>query len=127
MSKASLDRTVSVVKSFEEKEHQISSGTIDAFGIELTTRYNKCDEMIGMLRFAQGAAACSGAAFVKSLFYDSKSCCCFFEFHQKLDPEADESLLAVAKQTLSQFDWNGTIYHGNSCDCSDCIDDESQT
>lgn len=119
MNKSIIDRTVLVAKSFEEKGHQISCGTIDAFGIELTTRYNKCEEMIQMLRFAQDAAACGGATFVKSLFYDSKASCCFFEFYQKIDTDASEILLDVAKGTISQFDWDGIIYFGNG------LDDES--
>jgi hypothetical protein len=117
----SVDRSVSIAKSFDEKGHQISVSTLDAFGIELTTRYNKCSEMIEMLCFAQGAAMCGGAPHIKSLFYDSKSNCCYIESHQKLDATADRELLEVAKQTITQFEWfDGLIYHGNGCGCDDC-------
>jgi hypothetical protein len=122
MSKNSIARAVSVAASFEEKQDQISISTMEAFGIELTTRYGKCDEMIGMLQFAHGAANCGAAVFVKSLFYESSAYCCFFEFHQNLDPEANDILLAIARETLPQFDWMGIIYHGNKCGCTDCID-----
>ena len=81
-----LDRAVEVAKSFDEKAHQLSTCSLTAFGIELTTRYSKCGEMIDMLQFAQLAAQAGAASLVKALFYDSKAAVCSFEWHGELDP-----------------------------------------
>lgn len=75
---AAFDRAVDVAKSFEEKSPQLSSGSLTAYGIQLTTRYAKCSEMIEMLELSELAAEAGAAAFVKSLFYDSKAGLCSF-------------------------------------------------
>jgi len=105
-----LKRAVAVAKSFDEKAPQLSCGALSAYGIELSTRYSKCSEMIEMLHFAQLAAEAGAAAFVKSLFYDSKASLCTFTWHGEIDAEAEATLRACADRSIMQYQWvNGDI------------------
>mgnify|MGYP001595812520 CR=1 FL=1 len=104
--------TCAVARSFNEKAPQLNIGTLVAFGIKLTTRYDKVDEMCEMLHFAQMAALAGAATFVHSVFYDSKADICSFELTPGLDREAEQALWGCAKQTITQFHWvDGGIYH----------------
>lgn len=109
-----IDRAVDVAKSFDEKASQIDVNSMNAFGIQLTSRYAKCSEMIDMLQFAQLAAQAGAASLVKSLFYDTKASVCSFEWHGELDPEADRLLRQCADQAISQYCWPDGIIGGKS-------------
>lgn len=111
MSKnAAFTRGIDVARSFNEKSGQLSVGSLTAYGIELTTRYSKCAEMIEMLEFARLAAEAGAAAFVRSVFYDSKAGLCSFEWHGPIDPEAEAQLRACADRSITQYQWvNGDI------------------
>jgi len=67
-----------------------------------------------MVRFVEAAHERYLTPNIRSLFYDSNSCCCYFEFVeevQEVDPIANE-LLEIALKTISQFDWFGRVFHG---------------
>lgn len=100
---AAFKRGVDVARSFDEKAPQLSTRTLTAFGIELETRYGKCDEMIEMLEFTHLAAERGAAAFVKKLFYDSKAGLCTFEWHGEIDAEAEATLRECANRTITQY------------------------
>lgn len=100
-----FDRAVDVAKSFAEKSPQLSCSSLTAYGIELTTRYSKCSEMIEMLEFAELVAEAGAAAFVKCLFYDSKAGLCTFQWHGEIDPEAEAKLRECADRSLTQYQW----------------------
>lgn len=67
-----LKRTIAAAKMQSEKGQELSITTLKAFGIELTTRYGKCDELIEMLGFARALAATAASAYVKDVFYDTR-------------------------------------------------------
>lgn len=108
---------------FDEKARQISEDALAAFGIPLTTRYAKADEMAEMLMFAQFAAARGLHTLVKAVFYDSKACLCTVELHSEDDfqSEAGAALKECAERALRQFQWDGTVYHGASLSDGDAI------
>lgn len=53
--------------------------------------------------------------FIELALYDSSSDCCTFTFIDGVGPydEISEKILAIATQTITQFEWFGTIHHGN--------------
>lgn len=99
---------------FDEKTHQMSVGNIEAFGIDLVSRYAQADEMAEMLLFAELVAKQGHHSLITSVFYDSKACICTFELDDGVDPLSDvgETIKQCADQTIIQFDWGGYIYHG---------------
>ncbi|NYT61439.1 hypothetical protein H0A66_03750 [Alcaligenaceae bacterium] len=99
---------------FEEKSSQLSIGSIEAFGIALLTRYARAGEMAEMLQFAELVAEQGHHPLVTSVFYDSNACICSFTLVDDLDPLSDigEAIKQCAIKTVSQFDWDGSVYHG---------------
>lgn len=99
---------------FDEKTAQVDVSSITAFGIPLITRHAKARELAEMLAFANLAARRDLAHHLKEVFYDSNSCCCSFKFHGRLNigDTAERELLEAAKETISQFEWFGSIHHG---------------
>lgn len=99
---------------FDEKASQVDVGSVTAFGIPLTSRYSKARELAEMLSFANLATSRDIAHHLKEVFYDSNSCCCSFKFKGRLNlgDTAERELLATAEETISQFEWFGTVYHG---------------
>ena len=68
-----------------------------------------------MLNFTKELALNNVAHYVTSVFYDSKSCICTFEFDQTIqdgDPTAVQIQLAADK-TISQYDFFGTVVYGS--------------
>lgn len=100
---------------FDEKSHQLGAGDCKAFGIQLVTRYAKAIEMAEMLNFARLVAQQRLHPFVEEVFYDSNACCCTFTLVPSLDPYSDagEKIRQCALNSISQFDWNGTVHHGS--------------
>lgn len=113
--KKAVDAIIKGAKAFAEKGRQVDPSSLTAFGIALSSRYGKADEIVEMLTFAQEAAAACVAHYVKAVFYDSKACCCVFELDERVrvGTDVEVALLAVAQRTISQFDWFGTVYHEN--------------
>ncbi|NII10127.1 hypothetical protein [Oleiagrimonas sp. C23AA] len=100
---------------FDEKSAEISVDAMTSFGVEIHTRYGKAWQMAEMLMFTTDLANLDLHHFVTSVFYDSKSDCCSFEFgDEELLPEVDEAILRCAEKHISQFEWHGTIYHGGT-------------
>lgn len=85
-----------------------------AYGITISSRYDRDNEIREMVNFTEAVQKKSLAPFVKSVFYDSKSDCCSFELAdgvEQFSPIANE-LLAIARETIGQFDWFGYVEHG---------------
>lgn len=101
---------------FGEKSHQLSTGSLEAFGISLCSRYAKADEMIQMLSFAELVAQQGLHHLVSEAFYDSGSCCCTFTLKPDVDPlsAVGEQIKECALATIGQFDWEGSVLHGNA-------------
>ncbi len=93
--------------TFSDKGHQVSPATLDAFGIDISSRYGKCGEIIEMLRFAQAAATAAVAHYVKEIAYDSKASICAFELDESVleGSEIERELFAIAKATITHFFW----------------------
>lgn len=64
---------------FQEKQTQVETGSMKAFGIEISSRYGDANELIVMLDFCRKAAIAKVAHYVSFVFYDSKGCICSFE------------------------------------------------
>ncbi|MGB3426132.1 MAG: hypothetical protein WBF84_12735 [Castellaniella sp.] len=99
---------------FNEKDSQISVDSLQAFGIDLSTRYARAGEMAEMLEFAELVAEQGHHPMVTSAFYDSKAYICTFGLVEDLDPLSDtgEAIKQCAIKAISQFEWDGTVYHG---------------
>src|SRR5690606_17712676 len=99
---------------FDEKARQSSIDSLEAFGISLLSRYARAGEMVEMLEFAELVAERGYHHLVSSVFYDSQACICSFTLADDADPLSDngEAVRQCAIQTISQFDWDGTVYHG---------------
>jgi len=88
-----------------------------AFGIRLVSRHANAQEMIELIEFARAAAHANVNMFVAEAFYDSASSCCHFTLSALLDSAGQapaQTLLAIASQTISQFQWQGLIHHGRA-------------
>lgn len=84
------------------------------YGISITSRDDHDGEMKEMVSFVEAAHQRSLTPYVRSLFYDSNSCCCYFELSDDVEqfgPIANE-LLEIALETIWQFEWFGQIQHG---------------
>lgn len=101
---------------FDEKARQVDVDSLTAFNIQLTSRYAKARELAEMLMFANYAAAVGLHGLVESVFYDSKADLCTPEFSSahRFGSPADRVLLGCAKRSLSQFQWDGMIFHGDA-------------
>jgi hypothetical protein len=95
---------------------EVSVESLEAFGISITTRHGRAYELAEMLDFCISIANKGLQDQVTSVFYDSKSCCCNFELPSSVERYSliEENILATARETISQFDWYGTIEHGRN-------------
>ncbi|MBD2803486.1 hypothetical protein [Xenorhabdus szentirmaii] len=99
----------------------LTKGQIDiygctAFGIHLSSRHGIAYELAEMLLFAEGLEKKGLTRYVESIFYDSGSCTCNFEFThdvEKYSKIADQIEL-VAMEHISQFEIFDNICHGNT-------------
>ena len=99
---------------FEEKSPQVLPGSLVAFGVDITSRYGKANEIIEMINFSRIAAQNEVAHYVKSVFYDSKANFCTIELVESVkngDPVA-VALKQAALKAIGQFDWFGSVEHG---------------
>jgi hypothetical protein len=105
-----------VTDYFAEKAQQVEPSGMGAFGVTISSRYGKADELIELMRFSEHLAGRKVAHYVKSAFYDSKAYICTIE----LDPSVHEgdavaaAIYEAASETIGQFDWFGTGGHGRS-------------
>lgn len=100
------ERTIKVIEKNETPAQ--------SFGIKSISRHDLDYETKEMAHFVEAAKKRSLAPYVRSLFYDSNSCCCYFELAddvKEFGPVADQ-LLEVALETIGQFEWFGRIQHG---------------
>ncbi|NJD24066.1 MAG: GIY-YIG nuclease family protein [Betaproteobacteria bacterium] len=90
-------------------------------GISVTSRDDDDGEMQQMANFVEAAHKRSLTPFVRSLFYDSNSRCCYFELSDEVEQfgPIEKRLLEIALETIGQFEWFGQIRHGVNRDDSD--------
>lgn len=103
---------------FDEKSQQVSPSSLDVFGIDISSRYGKANEIIEMINFSRLAAQSNVAHYVNNIFYDSKANLCTFELATSVklgDPVANVLKIA-ALETIGQFDWFGYVEHGAPLD-----------
>lgn len=99
---------------FEEKSHQVTPGSLLAFGVDISSRYGKANEIIEMINFSRIAAQNEVAHYIKNVFYDSKANYCTIELNESVkncDPVAI-ALKQAALESIGQFDWFGSVEHG---------------
>ncbi|SBP88960.1 hypothetical protein THIARS_70580 [Thiomonas delicata] len=84
-----------------------------AFGITLASRHGDQSDMCEMMQFAAGLHKTGLHENVKAVFYDCKTSMCNIEISEWLseEDEVTRAILAVAKQTIGQFQWFGTVQH----------------
>jgi hypothetical protein len=88
------------------------------YGINITSRHDDDGEMKQMVNFVEAAHQRSLTPYVRSLFYDSNSCCCYFELADEVEQYGpiENELLEIALETIGQFEWFGQIQHGGNHD-----------
>jgi hypothetical protein len=79
--------------------------------INITSRDDNQREIEEMEFFVAIVKKMGLASLVNSVFYDSKSCICSFEFSQSLE-EYDSLIFDAAKESISQFEWFGRVFYG---------------
>ena len=100
---------------FSEKGSQLSVGSIIAFGIPISTRYNHAREMIEMINFCTSIAWAGATRFVESVFYDSKACVCCINTKPGIEHnyEVRDAIEKAALMNITQYDLFGTVGHMN--------------
>lgn len=94
---------------FGEKATQVVPATLTAFGIKITSRWDKGYELVEMINFAESAAKRGVAHYVREAFYNSKMSHC----NLKLDPSVKlgdpvaEAIVAAADECISCYVWDG--------------------
>lgn len=89
--------------------------------IDLTSRHGVESEEMQLEEFARAIQDNNLHPFVLSPFYDSNACICQFtlaECVEEFSPLADE-IMAVALETIGQFEWFGCMYHGRGTEDDD--------
>jgi len=99
-----------------DTQSAVSDHQAPFYGINVTSRHDHEGEMNEMVNFVEAAHQQSLTAYVRSLFYDSNSCCCFFELTDEVEPYGPiaNELLEIALETIGQFEWFGQIQHGRN-------------
>ncbi|HIC1933090.1 TPA: hypothetical protein ACW0QD_000741 [Citrobacter freundii] len=94
---------------------QMNEYGIEAFGIPLTSRHGVAMELSQMLRFSYYVASVGLVKCIESVFYDSGSCCCNFEFIPGFNEYSEEAekIKQCALRSIGQFEWFGMIEHGD--------------
>ncbi|PHV34555.1 hypothetical protein CSQ94_03920 [Janthinobacterium sp. BJB312] len=79
------------------------------------SRHQLPNEEAELAAFAAAVMKADLATYIEEAMYDSNSNCCYFKFHLDLSPSDEDArtLLAIATNTISQFEWFGSIEHGN--------------
>lgn len=99
----------------DERVQQLDTDAMSAFGIRIASRHANAQEMIELLEFARACCASGVNIFVIEAFYDSKQSCCNLMTSPALNaagPAARQAVFDAARETLSQFLWEGGIHHG---------------
>ena len=93
---------------------EVSVDAMTVFGIEISTRHGKAYELAEMINFCVALERRGLKRKVVSVFYDSNSCCCSFEISRSVERygDSEQGIFEAAKETISQFDWFGTVKHG---------------
>ena len=80
--------------------------------IELSSRCDVESEWREMFNFTSALTKQHCQALVRSVLYDSKANLCTFELAPGVDESDKERILEAAENHISQFEWEGTVYHG---------------
>jgi hypothetical protein len=82
--------------------------------LDISSRYDKADEIVELIGFAQRIAEKKVTPYVKRAFYDSKANLCSIELAPTVhegDAVAD-AIFEAATQTITQFVWFDIVEHG---------------
>jgi hypothetical protein len=128
-----LPKAVQTIQSICEPEHEWSdeillrsrNGTplnleelTQIHGIKIVSRRQVPSQVEEMINFCNEAYEGGLHDFISSLVYCSNSDCCSFEFSVDIEgvDEIAREIQAVARKTIGQFDWFGSIDHGAPSD-----------
>jgi hypothetical protein len=112
-----LDEVIRSLSRLCEPETDWPKGTMQRVAphkIHVVSRHDDPTELAEMSRFVEEVEKRSLAFYVQSLFYDSNCCTCYFKLNDCVD-EIDiigQQIFEIALETIGQFDWFGTIFHG---------------
>lgn len=83
-------------------------------GIKIWSRDEREGEIKEMENFVEAVKQQSLAPYVRSLFYDSNACCCYFELTDDVEQYSviADVLFDIAIETIGQFEWFDSIQHG---------------
>jgi len=91
------------------RKGQVSPGTLIAFGISITSRDGRADELRELLDFAETLSNTTDAILVSEAYYCSVKRTCSFSFVPGITPEEEALVLAAAQLTLTRFEWQGSV------------------
>jgi len=109
-----LEPVLHVVSSLCKPEHEWQPPKPPNKEIIAYSRHDVSSEERELENFVRIATEQSLEPFIREAFYDSNSCCCYFEFAdgvEEFSPVANQ-ILAIALETIAQFEWFGYIQHG---------------
>jgi hypothetical protein len=111
-----LEPILQAVSSLCTPEHEWQPPKPPNKEIVAYSRHGIVSEEKELENFVRIATEQSLEQYIEEAFYDSNSCCCFFKLAgevEEFSPIA-EKILAVALETISQFEWFGYIQHGKT-------------
>jgi hypothetical protein len=91
---------------------QIDNYQMTCLGVHVSSRHGLIWEIIELMNFAKDLYAQEVDDIVKGVFYDSVSNTANIGWicdPERLDPEAVEKVIDIAKDNLTQFEHKGTI------------------
>ncbi|MBK8123950.1 MAG: hypothetical protein IPK54_10445 [Dokdonella sp.] len=96
-----------------DKITQIHPSELIVFGIPIQSRYGVAYEIKEMVSFCCELSVARLTRYIDSIFYDSKSCCCTIAPTKELEligcSDVINSIKAIAKETISLFDFDGYV------------------
>lgn len=90
--------------------------------INMGSRQGIDKEFNEMMAFAKLAEELDLAKFIHQLFYDSNANICEIEITTG-DSLIIKEIRKIAKKSITQFNLDGSVGHGNMCPCGDCEED----
>lgn len=100
---AAHDQLVSSAESRIKSPEDCGVQQSVVFGILISSRNGRCEEMIAMMEFCQAAKNANVNSFVKSLSFDSPTAVCTIEFQPDVPPADLETVQGIARGHLPNF------------------------
>jgi len=108
-----LEVVLNLIPSLCAPEHEWQSPKSPNKEIVAYSRHFVDSEEKELENFVKIATEQSLERYIQEVFYDSNSCCCFFKFSDEVEEfsPVTAQILAIALETISQFEWFGCIQY----------------